>query len=212
MWWDFLFWASPLPNSYFLLAFQNDTLFWLYQLSIQTHTVFIIKISPTCIYRVNNLEDVDHFCLYVSTVWGCSCCVPLITDCALHWALNAQIWNLVCEKYGSPKFEEIPRRDTDANFNEKEIWFHSETNPCDSFPEFEELSEPPLTLRAFLGTLWWTWVIFFGCRQESMHMGGIISGFPQVWCPRSDSIWPLLFSHPLSGGHRTRLRIRYKSK
>ena len=93
MWWDFLFWASPLPNSYFLLAFQNDTLFWLYQLSIQTHTVFIIRISPTCIYRVNNLEDVDHFCLYVSTVRGWSCCVPLITDCALHWAHNAQIWN-----------------------------------------------------------------------------------------------------------------------
>ena len=91
MWWDFLFWASPLPNSYFLLAFQNDTLFWLYQLSIQTHTVFIIKISPTCIYRVNNLEDVVHFCLYVSTVRG----VVVV----YHWSLTVLCIGHTMHKY-----------------------------------------------------------------------------------------------------------------
>ena len=43
-------------------------------------------------------------------------------------------------------------------------------------------------------------------------MGEIISCFPQVWCIKSDSIWPLLFLQLLSEGHRTRLTIRSKSK
>ena len=47
------------------------------------NAVFIIKIPPTCIYHVNHLEDVDNFCLYVSTVLGCSSRAPLITDSAL---------------------------------------------------------------------------------------------------------------------------------
>ena len=79
-------------------------------------------------------------------------------------------------------------------------------------PNLSKWESHPLTLRTFLDTLWWTWVKKSCCRQVSMYMGGIISRFLQVWCPRSDSIWPLLFLHPLSGGCRTRLRIRSKSK
>jgi len=79
-------------------------------------------------------------------------------------------------------------------------------------PNLSKWESHPLTLRTFLDTLWWTSVKKSCCRQVSMYMGGIISRFLQVWCPRSDSIWPLLFLHPLSGGCRTRLRIRSKSK
>ena len=79
-------------------------------------------------------------------------------------------------------------------------------------PELGQWGRLPPTLKAFLDTLWWTWVIVFGCRQLSMYMGEIISRFPQVWCIKSDSIWPLLFLQPLSEGHRTRLTIRSKSK
>ena len=79
-------------------------------------------------------------------------------------------------------------------------------------PNLSKWESHPLTLRTFLDTLWWTSVKKSCCRQVSMYMGGIISRFLQVLCPRSDSIWPLLFLHPLSGGCRTRLRIRSKSK
>ena len=37
-----------------------------------------------------------------------------------------------------------------------------------------------------------------------MYVGGLINRFHPVSCPRSDSTRPLLFSHPLSGGHRSR--------
>ena len=37
-----------------------------------------------------------------------------------------------------------------------------------------------------------------------MYVGGLINRFHTVSCPRSDSTRPLLFSHPLSGGHRSR--------
>ena len=66
-------------------------------------------------------------------------------------------------------------------------------------PNLSKWESHPLTLRTFLDTLWWTSVKKSCCRQVSMYMGGIISRFLQVWCPRSDSIWPLLFLHPLSG-------------
>ena len=79
-------------------------------------------------------------------------------------------------------------------------------------PNLSKWESHPLTLRTFFDTLWWTWVKKGCCGIFSMYMGGIISCFLQVLCPRSDSIWPLLFLHPLSGGCRTRLRIRSKSK
>ena len=97
-------------------------------------------------------------------------------------------------------------------FNEKEIWFHCETNPYDRFPKFEAISGSLSNFEAVFRQFVMNLSDFFGCRQLPLYMGGIIGRFLQVWCPISDSIWPLLFSHPLSGGHRTRLRIRYKSK
>ena len=81
--------------------------------------------------------------------------VTLLVTLLVQWAHSAQIWNEVCDKYSSPKLQgelQIPIS------NENEIQFYSETIPCDSFPEFEELSESPSIFEDVADTLWWTWV------------------------------------------------------
>ena len=57
---------------------------------------------------------------------------------------------------------------------EKKSDFTSKQIHMTGFPNLRQLVSHPLTLRAFLDTLWWTSVILFGCRQVSKHMGGLI--------------------------------------
>ena len=62
----------------------------------------------------------------------------------------------------------------------------------------------PHPVKPFLGTLWWKKVNRSDSISTFMYVGGLINRFHPVSCPRSDSTRPLLFSHPLSGGHRSR--------
>ena len=108
----------------------------------------------------------------------------------------------------TPKFGESEGELGMPDSNENEILFPSETNPNCSCPKFGEvrgaLRGPEAVFRHF--------VMKKVNRSDSistfMYVGGLINRFQPVSCPRSDSTRPLLFSHPLSGGHRTRLRIR----
>ena len=83
-----------------------------------------------------------------------------------------------------------------------------ETNPYGSFPKFEsmwkQVKAGPHPVKPFLGTLWWKKVNRSDSISTFMYVGGLINRFHPVSCPRSDSTRPLLFSHPLSGGHRSR--------
>ena len=90
---------------------------------------------------------------------------------------------------------------------EKKSDFTSKQIHMTGFPNLRQLVSHPLTLRAFLDTLWWTSVILFGCRQVSKHMGGLIHQ-KKVSCNQFSLRWgPSKIPQPLSGGRHSRLSI-----
>ena len=107
-----------------------------------------------------------------------------------------------------PKFESIELELEMPVSNENEILFHPKQILMAVSPNLSQCESwsPPCeaVFRHF--------VMKKVNRSDSistfMYVGGLINRFQPVSCPRSDSTRPLLFSHPLSGGHRTRLRIR----
>ena len=107
-----------------------------------------------------------------------------------------------------PKFDgsQLWCRNGDSHWNE--IWKAVETNPIQLFPKFDGHCESPSSFEEVS----WHFVKKKTPRSPSKSefrcMGGLINRFLPVWCPISNSIWPLLFPHQLSRGCGTRLSIR----
>ena len=125
-----------------------------------------------------------------------------------------------CGKYSSWQSKQIQVLKSTFEEIEEELWqlisvrfggkYSWKSKQIQALPLLRQCKRASPTLKPFLDTLWWTWVIFFDCRQVSTYMGRLASHFPPVWCTASDPISPLLFLHPLSEGRGTRLTIRNK--
>ena len=92
-------------------------------------------------------------------------------------------------------------------FNEKEIWFHCETNPYDRFPKFEAISESLSNFEAVFRQFVMNLSDFFWL-QTTFTVHGRANPSKNVSCNQFSLSWgPSKILHPLSGGRHSRLSI-----